>query len=97
MNKYEHLSKEELIRVLVRRDAERPLGLVWEREEIEFENKLNNNFVSLEINKELSVGEEPWDNLIIEGCILQDKSAENCNEKYRVLPPDIFTIFSTVR
>ncbi|WP_421663880.1 hypothetical protein [Lysinibacillus telephonicus] len=28
-------------------------------------------------------------------CILQDKNAENCNEKYRVLPPNIFTVFST--
>ncbi|RKQ12510.1 hypothetical protein D8M03_16860, partial [Lysinibacillus endophyticus] len=30
-----------------------------------------------------------------DSCILQDKNAENCNEKYRVLPPNIFTVFST--
>lgn len=29
--KYDHLSREELITVLVKRDAERKLGLVWER------------------------------------------------------------------
>src|SRR5690606_7405205 len=29
-------------------------------------------------------------------CVLQQKSAENCNEKYRVLPPNIFPIFSTM-
>jgi hypothetical protein len=36
---YEELSKEDLIRRMVRRDAERKFGLVWERNEIEREEK----------------------------------------------------------
>ena len=32
---YDDLDRETLIRLLQRRDAERQLGLVWERDEIE--------------------------------------------------------------
>jgi len=35
MSKYDHLDRASLIRLLQRRDAERQLGLVWERDEIE--------------------------------------------------------------
>ena len=37
---YEHLDRDALIRLLQRRDAERQLGLVWERDEIEAERAL---------------------------------------------------------
>ena len=66
-SKYENLSKEELIKIISRRDAERPLGLVWERNEIGQEDALNDDFVVLENDPSLSYGEEPWENLIIEG------------------------------
>lgn len=65
--RYDHLSKEELIGILHRRDASRKLGLVWERDEIEHERVLNDDFVTLEFDKELSVGEAPYENFIIEG------------------------------
>lgn len=35
MSKYNHLDKDALVRLLQRRDAERQLGLVWEREDID--------------------------------------------------------------
>ncbi|HET6545227.1 MAG TPA: site-specific DNA-methyltransferase, partial [Rhodanobacteraceae bacterium] len=56
-----------MIRLLERRDAERQLGLVWERDEIEADRSLNDDFVALELDPALSHGDAPWDNLIIEG------------------------------
>ncbi|MGN6519088.1 MAG: site-specific DNA-methyltransferase, partial [Dokdonella sp.] len=56
-----------MIRLLQRRDAERQLGLVWERDEIEADRALNDDFVALELDPSLSHGDAPWDNLIIEG------------------------------
>lgn len=38
---YDHLDRESLIRLLQRRDADRSLGLVWEREGIEMDRALN--------------------------------------------------------
>lgn len=67
MTRYEHLEKDELIRLLKRRDADRQLGLVWERDEIEADAALNDDYVALELDAELSHGDAPWDNLIIEG------------------------------
>lgn len=67
MNKYDHLEKDALIRLLERRDADRQLGLVWERDEIEADRALNDDFVALELDAGLSHGSAPWDNLIIEG------------------------------
>ncbi|NRR05512.1 site-specific DNA-methyltransferase [Brevibacillus sp. RS1.1] len=67
VDRYSHLSKEELIRLLHKRDATRKLGLVWERDEIEHERSLNNDFVTVELDEELSIGEPPFDNLLIEG------------------------------
>ena len=64
---YEHLDREALIRLLQRRDAERQLGLVWERDEIEDERALNDDYVALALDAGLSHGEAPWRNLIIEG------------------------------
>ena len=67
MSKYDHLEKDALIRLLERRDADRQLGLVWERDEIEADQALNDDFVALELDAGLSHGDAPWDNLIIEG------------------------------
>lgn len=64
---YEDKSKEELIQILNRRDSKRKLGLVWERDEIEHDKALNQDFVALSIMPELSVGKPGWNNLIIEG------------------------------
>jgi adenine-specific DNA-methyltransferase len=54
---YTDLSREELIRLLEardRRDATR-FGLVWEANEIERDQALNNDFVALDLVPELSV------------------------------------------
>lgn len=67
MSKYGHLDKAELLRLLERRDAERQLGLVWERDEIEADRAINDDYVALDLDAALSHGEAPWDNLIIEG------------------------------
>lgn len=67
--RYDNLSREELIRLLVardRRDATR-FGLVWEANEIERDKALNADFVTLDLVPELSVGGPPWRNLIVEG------------------------------
>ena len=65
---YSSLSKEDLVRLLERRDrADRTFGLVWERDEIEHERSLNADFVALEPVGELCVGQEPFQNLLIEG------------------------------
>jgi adenine-specific DNA-methyltransferase len=68
-DRYDNLSREELIRLLVardRRDATR-FGLVWEANEIERDKALNADFVALDLVPELSVGGPPWRNLIVEG------------------------------
>lgn len=65
--KYDHLSREEILSILVKRDSERKLGLVWERDNIEHERSLNNDFVALDFEPELSVGDAPYQNLLIEG------------------------------
>lgn len=67
MPSYDNLDRQTLIRLLQRRDAERQLGLVWEREEIEADHALNNDFVALTLDPTLSHGDAPWDNMIIEG------------------------------
>lgn len=67
MPDYDTLDRETLIRLLQRRDAERQLGLVWERDEIEADNAINSDFVALTLDPALSHGNAPWDNLIIEG------------------------------
>ncbi len=67
MRKYDHLDRDALIRLLQRRDAERQLGLVWERDEIDADRALNDDYVALELDPALSHGDAPWKNLIIEG------------------------------
>lgn len=65
--KYDDLDRATLIRLLQRRDAERQLGLVWERDEIEADAAVNSDYVALQPDPALSHGDAPWDNLIIEG------------------------------
>lgn len=61
-----------MIRLLQRRDAERQLGLVWERdehsgEELEADRALNDDYLALGLDPALSHGDAPWKNMIIEG------------------------------
>ena len=65
--RYDDLTRDQLINLLVKRDARRKLGLVWEREEVEHEAALNGDFVTVGLNTGASHGEAPWRNLIIEG------------------------------
>jgi len=64
---YDHLTREELQNLLIKRDAERKLGLVWERNELEQDGSRKNEFVVADFQKELSIGEPSFENLIIEG------------------------------
>ncbi|UKJ75927.1 site-specific DNA-methyltransferase [Azospirillum brasilense] len=64
---YSDLSREQLINLLVKRDARRKLGLVWERDEIEHDRALNTGFVVMDHRAEHSCGSAPYENLIIEG------------------------------
>lgn len=66
-DKYEEYSREELIRLLRERDRKPRFGLVWERDEIKHDRSLNDDFVVLEQDSELSVGQAPHRNLLIEG------------------------------
>jgi adenine-specific DNA-methyltransferase len=66
-DKYSHLSKEQAIGLLRRRDAERQYGLVWERDEFEHERSLNDDFVVLDLDNTLSTGLPPYQNVLIEG------------------------------
>ena len=67
MTKYDHLDKDALLRLLQLRGAERQLGMVWEREELDPEAVLNDDFVALDLDENLCRGDAPWQNLIIEG------------------------------
>lgn len=56
--------------MLERRDSQRRYGLVWEREGIEPERALNDDFVALDLDPALSTApldERGWCNLVIEG------------------------------
>lgn len=64
---YESLSQSQLVNLLRKRDGEKKLGLVWERNEIEADAAIDANFVACSIDTELSDGAAPWRNLVIEG------------------------------
>ncbi|MEW5903332.1 MAG: site-specific DNA-methyltransferase [Pseudomonadota bacterium] len=64
---YDNYTKDELIRLIRERDRKPRFGLVWERDEIDHDKSLNNDFVVLEHDPELSCGQEPYGNLVIEG------------------------------
>jgi hypothetical protein len=48
VGKYDSYSKEQLVSLLERRDRERRFGLVWERDEIEADAALNDDFVAFD-------------------------------------------------
>lgn len=58
---YDHLDRESLIKLLQRRDADRSLGLVWEREGIEMDRALNDDYVAMSLVADLSHGGDPWE------------------------------------
>lgn len=64
---YDSLSKNQLASLLRKRDADKKLGLVWERDEIEADAAIDANFVACTIDPALSDGAAPWRNLVIEG------------------------------
>jgi adenine-specific DNA-methyltransferase len=64
---YDLLSREELIALLEKRDREKKLGLVWERDEIEADLAVDANFIAATLVPELSDKPAPWRNLVIEG------------------------------
>ncbi|MCX8086622.1 MAG: site-specific DNA-methyltransferase [Rhodocyclaceae bacterium] len=64
---YNHLSREQLVEILQRRDLEANYGLVWERDEIEPEAAINHDYVGLRLDPALSCGPAPWQHLVIEG------------------------------
>lgn len=69
-SRYGHYNREQLIALLERRDAQRSYGLVWEREGIEGDRAVNEDFVALELDPALSTAPQDaqgWRNLIIEG------------------------------
>ncbi len=69
-SKYEGLSREQLIVLLEKRDRQKKLGLVWERDEIEADRALEAEFVAATVLADRS---DPagsvasWPNLVIEG------------------------------
>lgn len=63
---YRDLTKEQLVELLRARDRKR-FGLIWERDAIEHDKALNQDFVVFDHDPELSHGEGPYENLIIEG------------------------------
>lgn len=66
-DKYEKYSKEELVRLLRERDRKPKFGLVWERDEIDHDKSVNGDFVALDLQEDLSCGEAPYRNFLIEG------------------------------
>ena len=64
---YSHLSKADLVELVKQRDAQAHFGLVWERDSIEKDSRLNDEFVGLDLVPELCYGEGPHHNLVIEG------------------------------
>lgn len=66
--RYDDLSREQAINLLIKRDARRKLGLVWERDEIEHENALNDDFVVMDLDVgQSSDPDSAYQNLLIEG------------------------------
>ena len=64
---YDSLTRSQLIALLKKRDAERKLGLVWERDEIDPDKAIDSNFVVADLIGDHCERPAPWDNLIIEG------------------------------
>lgn len=64
---YDSLTRSQLIALLKKRDAERRLGLVWERDEIDTDRAIDSNFVVADLIEDQCERPAPWENLIIEG------------------------------
>jgi len=64
---YDSLTRSQLIALHKKRDAERKLGLVWERDEIDPDKAIDSNFVVADLIGDQCERPAPWDNLIIEG------------------------------
>ena len=64
---YDDYTRDQLIRLLRERDRKPRFGLVWERDEIDHERAINDDFVALDFDPEHSCGDAPYRNLIIEG------------------------------
>lgn len=64
---YDDYTRGELIRLLRERDRKPKFGLVWERDEIEHERTINDDFVALDFDPGWSCGAAPFGNFIIEG------------------------------
>lgn len=64
---YDSLTRSQLIALLKKRDAERKLGLVWERDAIDTDNAIDDNFVVADLIKDQCERPAPWENLVIEG------------------------------
>jgi adenine-specific DNA-methyltransferase len=67
MTSYSHLTREQLIAMLQRREREAAFGLTWERDKIDPDKAMNDDFVALDLDRSMSHGETPWRDLIIEG------------------------------
>lgn len=68
--RYDGLTHEQLVRLLEKRDRQKKLGLVWERDEIEADRALEAEFAAAELIAELSdpaASTAGWPNLVIEG------------------------------
>jgi len=64
---YDDYTREQLMRLLREHDRRPRFGLVWERDEIDHDLSVNNDFVALDWDAGLSCGAGPQGNLIIEG------------------------------
>ncbi|MFN7388833.1 site-specific DNA-methyltransferase [Brevundimonas sp.] len=67
---YAGLSREQLIQLLAKRDRQKKLGLVWERDEIEADRALEAEFAAADLIADLSdpaASFDGWPNLVIEG------------------------------
>jgi adenine-specific DNA-methyltransferase len=67
LGKYDDLDRKRLIELLEKRDREKKLGLVWERDEIEADKAIDENFIAATLVESLSDKPAPWRNLVIEG------------------------------
>lgn len=66
-DKYDDYSREDLIRLIRERDRKPRFGLLWERDEIDHDRSVNSDFVTLEVDPDLSCGDGSHPNLVIEG------------------------------
>ena len=66
---YDDYSRHQLLHLLRQRDRDQAprLGLTWKRDEVAHDLSVNNDFVALDWDSDLSCGDGPQHNLIIEG------------------------------